>query len=296
MSAVYVRELEPADAPAFLALTARCDVGTSRVGVLRGDDPFALGRYFGPTRTWGAFESDDLVATAAISTQRRFVRGEIRPLAYLHDLRVDPERRGRGLAHALADVAHHECAWAITTILDDNPLGHPLAVYVGERLGRPTELGRTAHVVLPRDGSLALDRRVEVRPISEGTFALEHTRFSLHRGYLPEPRAEGLALAAYLDGALVSVCRRVDERERRRFVMGGHELSLAYLAHLAPSRPSREILHAFAMGAEGYALAAVGLDFGYAQSLGLVPALTSRTWAFGAPNDERLEAHELTWI
>lgn len=306
---VSIRLLDPAsDGPQMLALTRRCDTGTDRFRVDRGPDPFALGRFFGPTQTFGAFLGDVLAGTAAVSVQRRWVRGEERDVDYLHDLRVDPDQRGQGVAHALGQAvaaARGKGRPTIGTVLGDNPLLDAVVRGTGRWLGTPTRLGCTAHVVATAPAPAVAG--VNVSELTARAWHEAHARLSPRHGFAPvaavyAARGRGRLLAASIAGEIVAVAMLCDERDRRRILAGGVELAgLSYLAFLTPSQPTPEVLAgliAAAVDIEPTAqLIAYGLD---ASSTSTPPALTSTTWGFGLADGGAppppLAAHELLLI
>lgn len=285
------------DAAALLGLIDRCTPKDAYLRIDRGPDPFALGRFFGPTETWGAYRGEVLVGSAAASIQRRSLAGAFVDVPYLHDLRVDPAYRRQGVANAFGAFARAQCGpvGAIGTVLADNPLSAEIPEKTGLFAGGVTVIGATAHVVLqPTREVIAAD---------EVSFsAWEAARRGACGDYAPAPsywREAGGRPLLFEHNKKFTTALLTDEGSRRGFRIGGAPVKLGYLAFFLPSAPEPAALAALLSAAAAhYDLVAFGLDADVAKARGLPAALVSTTFAFGRPpaRTERLEAHELLLI
>jgi|GEM_PF-3179949 len=298
---IELRRLDPnsaADAADLLALIERCTSKDAHLRIDRGPDPFALGRFFGPTETWGAYCDNTLAGSAAVSIQRRSLAGTFVDVPYLHDLRVDPAFRLRGIANAFGAFARAQCGpvGAIGTVLADNPLTAEIPQKTGLFAGGVTVIGATAHVVLQPT------REVIITADEVGLSKWKAARRGAFADYAPAPtywrEAGGRPLLFEHNGKYTSALL-TEEGSRRGFRIGGAPVALGYLAFLSPAAPEPLALAALlSAAATHYDLVAFGLDAEVAKARGLQAALVSTTFAFGRPpsRTERLEAHELLLI
>src|SRR5687768_17371481 len=87
-------QLDQSHNDALLALAETQNTGSNRFRVSRGDDFFAASDELGPTKYFGLFRHNELIACAGMSRQQRFIYGEARDAYYLHDIRVHPTAAG----------------------------------------------------------------------------------------------------------------------------------------------------------------------------------------------------------
>lgn len=160
-------QLDRSHNSALLELAATRNTGSTRFTVSRGEDFFAASDELGPTKYFGLFRRDALIACAGVSRQKRFIDGVARDAFYLHDIRVHPTAAGgtayyRLLANLVATyTASGEADWIFGTILDSNPSQRAMtrgdSMLPGGQL-----LGRTIHIGVPLFVRRERPRDVEV--------------------------------------------------------------------------------------------------------------------------------------
>lgn len=218
----------------LLALAARTSTGSERFRVDRSGDYFALGRQLADDDaghvSFGAWQGDALVGTAAVAQQARIVDGAPTTVHYVHDLRVRPEARRRGVAAALLRAvgeAGGPNARFCATVLDDNT--HAPQAFARAAIGRePHQLGQTLHVGLPLFGRTAVDASAELIEFDEDEF--EHHRARLVAAEervvgAPWRRIGGTYAGIAVGGRVVWVTRLAMETSRS-FVRSGRSLAL----------------------------------------------------------------------
>lgn len=297
-SPIVVRELGDEHARSFLALAARCDTGTAAFRVDRSPDPFALGRFFGPTTTYGVFLGERLVATGAISTQRRYVSGLAEELLYLHDVRVDPEHRRMGIARALGEAVLprllRDPRPVFTTVLEDNPLSEIIVAALSARLGPATRLGQTAHTIA---SPLSLQGTSRARTISRDEFET-HFRARPKSGLACADdkhwREDDGRFLMFTRDDEVEVAKLVDESHRRRFVTPNGPVAIGTLSFLS-NQVSNRALFAFLAAADEEGIVAFGCPAVRSRPLTKV-AVRSSTFAFRWSSVDSLLTHELILI
>jgi hypothetical protein len=228
MPAYLTRALSRADHAQLLGLSAACDTGSRLFRVDRAPDFFAFGDMLGDTRYHGITHEGALVGCVAVTLQRRFVAGEARGVAYLHDLRVHPAHRvGRVAARLLHDAFQAQRAsltWAFATLLDSNPHQAAIVRLAARHFGQTRLLGRTVHLGLPllRLGRRSRGLRVEELP--EADWETLYLGLAAQRELASaEPshwrKLDGKYLAAFRGGKLCALSKAVAGDEARRIIV-----------------------------------------------------------------------------
>jgi hypothetical protein len=331
-----VRELGACDHDRLLALSRTSSTGSERFRVDRAPDFFALGAALGETRYHGVFAEGALVACLAVSEQQRFVAGEVRRVAYVHDVRVAPRMAGRGLLsgliRALSELYRARFPWVFNTVLGDNP--HARAVRAaGARFGAEHLLGESLHVGLPvvRGGRV---RYAEVESVPAPVAWHRYLQLSQKRDFAPADRARFMAepgecLVLRSSERVLAVAKWLDQSRARRIVssralelperlvsslfalrgaapLAGKEetLRVAYLSHFAGELAPRRAAEAFAdhmarsqPGQHSHVFfGATPAAAAEMRGLGVVQ-LRSTSFGYGAvPPGLALDFRELSWI
>lgn len=100
-----VRLATPRDGPGLLALTRACPMQADiSLMIEREPNFFALSDARGTSTTVVATEADAIIACASVARRPAWIDGEPAEMGVIADLKVHPERRGRGLGQALLDA------------------------------------------------------------------------------------------------------------------------------------------------------------------------------------------------
>jgi len=107
---MLIRKADPADSFQLSTLTALAPMeGAIRLGTHRQPDFFGLLRQRGPFSVWIAEEDDGSIVGSFSATKELFhIRGEMRSVTYLGDLRVHPRHQGGSLAFRLVRQMHRQ--------------------------------------------------------------------------------------------------------------------------------------------------------------------------------------------
>jgi len=331
-----IRELAERDHDALAELALSSSTGSERFRVDRSDDYFALGHALGDTRFYGLFEDSTLIGSLAVSEQLRFVAKKAERVAYIHDVRVSPERTGRGafseFVRELVRRHAQEFRWVFCSVLDENP--HAAAIRkVGARFGAERVLGHCLHVGLP-----VVNARVpgglDVSRIPASEAWSHYLRLASGLDMAPADEARFMTgaaecLAVLKAGQVIAVAKWLDQSRERRIISardrslpetvlstwlvarGGAPLAkrdevlpIAYLSHFAGDSTDPGVARALAScmarispRRHSHVFLGVAPELVRAyRGLGVVH-LTSTTFGYGhVPPQLQLAFRELSWI
>lgn len=331
-----IRELCERDHDALAELALSSNTGSEHFRVDRSRDYFALGHALGDTRFYGLFEESKLIGSLAVSEQLRFVARKVERVAYIHDVRVSPQRTGRGafgeFVRELARRHAQEFRWVFCSVLDENPHA-PAIRKVGARFGTERMLGRCAHVGLPVvNARVPGDLEVSSIPASEAWS--HYVRLAAGLDMAPADEARFVAgpaecLAVLKGGQVIAVAKWLDQSRERRILStrdrslpetllsawlvarGGAPLAkrdealpIAYLSHFAADSADPSVARALASfmarvspNRHSHVFLGVAPERArHYRGLGVVH-LTSTTFGYGSvPPQLRLAFRELSWI
>jgi hypothetical protein len=232
------RRLGAEDNEALLALSSTRTTGSTEFRVDRSPDFFALGRRFGETAVYGAFDGPTLVASVSVSKQRRFIEGAATVTTYLHDVRSRP---GDGklafvlLARHVLRCESPRASWAFGTVLTSNPIAPRLVSIIGRLMGGARAIGTVDHVALQ---PAARPSGLEVAEVDAPTGTGLYLQWASRRSFaLADPRAcsmlSGRWLVAVQEGEAVAVTFAARETDRRIVATAtGREVDVGYLSFM----------------------------------------------------------------
>jgi GNAT superfamily N-acetyltransferase len=146
-----IRPAEPArDNAALCELARRCPQGQRLRFFHQREDYWERCRLHKDAAVYVVEEQGRPVATATVARKTMWLGDTPQPAAYIFDLMVDPEQRGRGLARGLLRGLRERCPEArlfYSYILDDNTASRRLFASEGFTAHRQRLL---YHLVLPR--------------------------------------------------------------------------------------------------------------------------------------------------
>ncbi|WP_026671698.1 hypothetical protein [Alkalihalobacterium bogoriense] len=216
----------------LLSLSRQCDTGSSLFYVDRGTDFHSLSSELGEYHYYGVKRKGELIACIGVTKQFRKMQAGIKPIYYLHDVKVHPNyRHSRAFVHLIHEVkkTYSDVDWMFSTILSTHSSSRTVVDGRGF-FPKGMVIGEMVHVGVPLFiGKQKRDIRVNV--IDEQTaWSFYHVTAPLfsRMEYKAFTRKNGLFLGNYdTNGKLISICKLVDQ-SRERQLRATKQLPISY--------------------------------------------------------------------